>query len=102
MAGREIAFAERLDQVAGDARLARPLHQLLLAVGAEQEHRRDAFLGEDARRFDAVHVRHFDIHNDNVRAHLARQVDSTAAVAHLAGHQIAEVGQHLAQIHSYQ
>ncbi len=77
-------------------------HQFALAVGAQQHHRRHAFLGEHLGRLDAVHVRHLDVHDHDIRSQLTGLVDRTAAIRHLADHQVTQVSQHLPQIHADQ
>src|SRR5579884_48114 len=96
----QLALAERLHDVAHDPGRLSALDELRLREGRQQQHRRDALLGEDACRLDAVRTGHLDVHDHQIRPELARQVDGALAVARLAHNQVAEAGQHLLEIHA--
>ena len=51
-------------------------------------------------RLDAVHVRHLDVHEDDVGPRGAGQVDRLGAVARLADHLVPFFLEHLAQVHA--
>src|SRR5450759_4039978 len=99
---REIFLAVGFDKVSRHPGLACTVNQVALAVRAEQHHRRDALFGQDLGCFDAVHVRHLDVHDDDVGAQLARLVDRAAAIRHFAHYQVAQIGEHLPQVHADQ
>ena len=82
----DLAFAERLYQVSHHPHLTRPLDQVTPAICREQQDRAKLLLPEDFGRVDAVHLRHLDIHNDDVRPQLAGQVNGSLPVSRFAGH----------------
>ena len=43
------------------------LAPLELTIGAEEQHWCHAFFGQDFGCFDAVHIGHLDVHDDNIR-----------------------------------
>ena len=66
IAGQQVRLAERLDEIAEDARLDRAGDELLLAVGGEH-HDRDRPLGEDAAGgLDPVEPRHLHVEDGEV------------------------------------
>jgi hypothetical protein len=69
--GFQLRLGERLDQVAHHARFHRAVDELAVGIGREQQHRRDALLGQAARRGDAIQLGHLDVHDHEIRAGLA-------------------------------
>ena len=58
--------------------------------------------GDPLRRRDAVEHRHLHVEDDQVGTQLLGQVDGLLAVAGLADHLVALVGQHLGEVHADQ
>ena len=85
--GRELVGAERLDEELARAGQHGALQVLGLTMDAHHDHgavRQP--LGDDLRSGDAVHARHVDVHDDDVRAHLHRQLDRFLSAAGRASH----------------
>ena len=96
--GHEVLLAERLHEVAEDARLDRAGDELLLAVGG-QHHDRDRPLVEDPlRRLDPVELRHLHVHDRELRLVLAGERDRLLAVARLGDDLVAGALEQVAQV----
>jgi len=98
--GAELLLAIGFHKVRDHAGLARALDQIPLAVGAQEDHRRDPLLRQHLSRLDPVHVGHLDVHDHHIRPQLTRLVDCAPAVRHLANHEVTQVREHLPQIHA--
>ena len=96
----DVAARERLDHVGHGLGAARLLDLLGLGEGRDHDDGREALLADHGRSLEAVHARHLDVHEDDVRVQPARELDGLLAVARLADHVVALLLQHLAEVHA--
>ena len=94
----QVGLFERLDQVVEDAGLGRPLDQVFLGVGRQQQHGGDALRADHLARLNAVHFRHLDVQDHDVGLEFAGQFHGLGAVAGLADDLMAHVFQCLPQV----
>ena len=80
-AGDQLVPAEGLDQELAGPRLHRPPEIVALALDGHDDDRRPrGFLGQHLGRLDAVHDRHVDVHEDDVRHDLLGLLDAFFAI----------------------
>ena len=95
-------LAERLGEVAEDARLGGALDERLLRVRADN-HDRQRPLAQDAPcRLDPVEAWHLHIEDCNIRLLRARELDGLGAVTRLRAHHEADPLEHRAQVEADQ
>src|SRR5439155_7130299 len=97
---RNFALSQRLHDIIHHTCLFGAVDQRLVAKGSEQQHWCNLLLGESLGGSNAVHIRHPDIHYDQVRSKLAREVDGAQSITCLTYHKIALLGQYVFEIHS--
>ena len=96
--GDQIALLERLDEVRQRAGVAGLLDDLALAERGEHQHAADPLGGDRPRRVEAVHARHLDVEDGQVRAEAADELDRLVAPAGLADDLVALLLEGLAQV----
>lgn len=69
-----------------------------MRIGGQQQDRRNAFGRDDLGRLNAVHFRHFDVENQDVRLQFARHFQGFGPVARLADHLMPHIFQRFSQI----
>src|SRR5436190_5733766 len=89
---RNFALSQRLHDIIHHTCLFGAVDQRLVAKGSEQQHWCNLLLGESLGGSNAVHIRHPDIHYDQVRSKLAREVDGAQPITCLTYHKIALLG----------
>src|SRR5882724_1332596 len=94
----QVRLLERLHQVRHRTGRPRPLHQITLAERSQNHDRSDAPAGDPLRRRQAVHDRHLDIEDDQVRAQILGQTNGSLAVAGLTDDVVALFDEHLGQV----
>ena len=84
--GHQLFLRGVLEQEAAGASSESFVHVFIEVEGRQHEHSRRALtaIHDPAGRLDAVHVRHADVHEHDIRIEFARQGDRLAAVRGLA------------------
>ncbi len=95
----QVVLGERLDQVRHRAGVTRPLDQLALTEGGEDDDRRDALLGDALGRGDPVQPRHLHVEDDQVGPVLLGQCDGSLAVGGLPDDVVPLLAEHLREVH---
>src|SRR5581483_9680300 len=96
--GHQVGLFERLDQIGEDTRFFRPVDQVYLAVGGEQQHGRDLLVRDDLGGVYPVEFRHLDVENDDIGFEVADGLQGFGAVSGLPDDIVAAVLQHLLQV----
>src|SRR5581483_3619542 len=94
----QVGLFERLDQIGEDTRFFRPVDQVYLAVGGEQQHGRDLLVRDDLGGVYPVEFRHLDVENDDIGFEVADGLQGFGAVSGLPDDIVAAVLQHLLQV----
>ena len=97
---QQLGFLIRLGNIRHGTSAGSLLHQIGLGERRKHNNRGDVLVADDARRLNAVHTRHLDIHAHYTRTELASQINCLFTVSGFAHNLVAIIFQHGNQIHT--
>jgi len=96
--GKKLAFLYRLYEIPQNAGVLGLIHNIGLAEGRQQDYGRNFIRIDFSRRGNAVHFRHFNIHQNQIRAVLAGQFHGPPAIYRLAHDFVTRIFEHFPDI----
>ena len=78
--------------------VAGALHEVALREGGQHHDGSDALLSDDLCGADAVHLRHLDVHDDQVRLQLARELHRLFTVPRFTDDVVSLLGEELDEV----